>query len=80
MASLHEAIALLERGEWQAAHPIVQEDESPLGCWAHGIVHVMEGDLANADYWYRRAGRSRPEAAAIRDEVAALKSQAGRQR
>lgn len=80
MANLHEAIALLERGEWQAAHPIVQEDESPLGCWAHGIVHVMEGDLSNADYWYRRAGRSRPEVAAIRDEVAALKRQASRPR
>ena len=36
---------------------IVQEDESPNGCWLHGIVHLLEGDAANARYWYDRAGR-----------------------
>ncbi len=55
---LREALALLERGDWRAAHHIVQADEdSRHACWAHAIVHVMEGDLANARYWYRRAGR-----------------------
>jgi len=57
---LDTAVGHLERGDWQAAHTIVQADESPLSCWAHGIVHLMEGDEGNAGYWYRRAGR--PEA------------------
>lgn len=49
---LRSAVAHLECGEWQAAHAIVQKDEeSALSCWAHGIVHVMEGDLSNARYW-----------------------------
>jgi hypothetical protein len=53
----------------------VQEDEaSPLSCWAHGIVHLMEGDIENARYWYRKAGRSFPEAASIPEEINALKS------
>ena len=47
----------LEAGEWQSAHALVQKDATPLGCWAHGIVHLIEGDLDNAKYWYRRAHR-----------------------
>ena len=55
---LRKAIAHLERGEWDAAHVIVQADEeSAHSCWLHGIVHLLEGDPANARYWYNRAGR-----------------------
>jgi len=44
---LAEALKHLEAGDWQAAHDIVQKDEaSPLACWAHGIVHIMEGRSA----------------------------------
>ena len=73
---LRHALALLERGDWRAAHAIVQDDEdSRLSCWAHAIVHVMEGDLANARYWYRKAGRafSADAAAEIESLSAALK-------
>jgi hypothetical protein len=71
---LRPALALLEKGDWQAAHKIVQEDEeSPLSCWAHGIVHVMEGDLPNARYWYRLAKRAFPEEYSVAAEIAALK-------
>ena len=71
---LRSAVALLEQGDWQAAHTIVQQDEdSPLYCWAHGIVHVMEGDLPNARYWYREAKRAFPEKYSIPGEIAALK-------
>jgi hypothetical protein len=72
---LQRAIAHLEAGEWQAAHEIVQKDEdSPLSCWAHGIVHLIEGDLANARYWYREAGRNFPEAPSVAEEISALKA------
>ena len=72
-----EAVALLQAGDWQAAHLIVQDDESALGAWAHGIVHMLEGDMANAAYWYRRAGRPLPgknEAAAEIEALAAAVS------
>lgn len=55
--SLRKAVDHLENGDWDAAHKIVQSDDSVHGYWLHGIVHVMEGDLANARYWYTRAGR-----------------------
>jgi hypothetical protein len=77
-SKLQEAIALLESGDWKAAHAIVQEDEkSPLACWAHGIVHVMEGDLPNARYWYRAAARPFREPFGLAEEISALKSAAG---
>jgi hypothetical protein len=75
---LPRAVALLEEGDWQAAHAIVQQDEnSPLACWAHGIVHLMEGDLPNARYWYCEAGRSFPEVPSVAAEISALRSSIG---
>ena len=71
---LRSAVAHLEKGEWQAAHEIVQKDEdSPLFCWAHGIVHVLEGDLPNARYWYREAKRPFPLEYSLAAEITALK-------
>jgi hypothetical protein len=70
---LRRAVALLAQGDWRAAHLIVQDDEeSPLSCWAHGIVHLMEGDVPNARYWYRVAGRALRDDVVVRDEIAAL--------
>lgn len=71
---LRLAVEHLVRGDWKAAHAIVQKDEeSPLYCWAHGIVHVMEGDLSNARYWYGQAKRPFPEKYPVADAIAALK-------
>jgi len=64
----------LEAGEWQSAHALVQKDATPLGCWAHGIVHLIEGDLDNAKYWYRRAHRPLPHCNTAAAEIAALKA------
>jgi hypothetical protein len=70
---LSKALGLLRKGDWEAAHLIVQKDEaSPLACWAHGIVHLMEGDTSNARYWYRAAKREFPREPSILDEISAL--------
>jgi hypothetical protein len=68
------AVRYLKKGEWEKAHPIVQDDASTLGCWAHGIVHMLEGDLPNARYWYRRAHRVFPKTVDAKAEIAALAS------
>jgi hypothetical protein len=76
---LRQAVAHLERGDWRAAHGIVQKDESsPLACWAHGIAHLMEGDLSNARYWYGQAGRAFPPEPSAETEVRKLKAAAGK--
>lgn len=70
---LRSALRLLQEGDWRAAHEIVQEDEeSPLSCWAHGIVHLMEGDVPNARYWYRLAGRVLRQDFSVEAEITAL--------
>ena len=69
-ADLNRALALLEARDWQAAHEIVQKDESDLAAWLHGIVHTLEGDLDNARYWYRRVRRAFPGPEAVAAEIA----------
>lgn len=69
---IRKALALLRRGDWQGAHVIVQNDESLIGYWAHGIVHLLEGDRDNARYWYRKAKRPLPQDDAVQAEIRAL--------
>ena len=45
------------RGGWDAAHELAQAQGDAEGAWVHAWLHRIEGDLGNADYWYRRAGR-----------------------
>jgi len=66
------AVRYLKKHDWQKAHAIVQDDPSPLACWAHGIVHMHEGDFANARYWYRKAHRVFPKDFDEAAEIAAL--------
>lgn len=57
---LHPLLAALgheRRGDWDAAHRIAQEVEDADGAWVHAYLHRREGDVGNAGYWYRRAGR-----------------------
>ncbi len=77
MKTLADAVALLEEGDWETAHGIAQADDTTLGAWAHGIVHMLEGDRRNAGYWYGRAGRELPSQERIADEIAALKAELG---
>ena len=72
--SLARAVQHLQQGDWEKAHEIAQDDESSLGCWAHGIVHVLEGDTENARYWYGRAKRRFPARFDAEAEIAALAS------
>jgi hypothetical protein len=67
---------LLEAGQWQPAHEIVQKESSTLAAWLHGIVHLLEGDLDNARGWYTRAKREFPGPDAIKQEIAAARKSA----
>ena len=58
---LLEALWHDAKGRWDQAHRIAQDGSGPDGAWVHAYLHRKEGDLSNARYWYRHAGR--PEAA-----------------
>ena len=76
-AELARALDFLAAGDWQRAHEIVQQHNSTLAAWLHGIVHTIEGDLDNARYWYRRAERPFPGANAVPAEIAAARERLG---
>lgn len=52
-----EALALDARGDWEAAHQMVQAITGPEAEWVHAYLHRKEGDASNARYWYDRCGR-----------------------
>ncbi len=45
------------RDDWSKAHEIAQTQDNVSCAWVHAYLHRVEGDAANAGYWYRRAGR-----------------------
>lgn len=62
-----------KRGDWEEAHQIAQEIRTPLGSWVHALLHLIEGDQGNADYWFHRAGkrsRTAGEIEALWEEIA----------
>ena len=62
-----KALWYAKRGDWDKAHEIAQGITSADGSWIHANLHREEGDLANARYWYDRAGRP-VSSASVEDE------------
>jgi hypothetical protein len=64
MSPALQALWHMARGEktdgWERAHACAQADGSREGAWVHAHLHRVEGDDANAGYWYARAGRKPP--------------------
>jgi hypothetical protein len=57
MDLLHEVLVHMRANRWREAHNLVQDDASELAAWLHGILHIQEGDLEDAEYWYGKANR-----------------------
>ena len=57
MIILRQVMVHLRAGRWNEAHKLVQSDATPLAAWLHGILHIQEGDLEDAEYWYDQANR-----------------------
>lgn len=56
-----EALWYDGKGDWEKAHDLVNDLDDKQSAHVHAYLHRKEGDLWNADYWYRRAGRQRPD-------------------
>ena len=52
-----EVLKLEKDGDWEEAHRIIQDINTPEAAWIHAYLHRVEGDHWNANYWYNRAGR-----------------------
>jgi len=56
-----EALWYDRKGDWDRAHDLINDLDDRQSAHVHAYLHRKEGDLWNADYWYRRAGKQRPD-------------------
>jgi hypothetical protein len=45
------------KDDWDKAHKIVMDEGGKDCAWVHAYLHRVEGDVENARYWYRQAGK-----------------------
>jgi hypothetical protein len=45
------------KDDWAKAHKLVMDEGDKDCAWVHAYLHRVEGDPANARYWYKQAGR-----------------------
>ena len=57
LSQLLQALWWDAKGQWDQAHNITQEIHSNEAAAVHAYLHRKEGDIGNASYWYRSAGR-----------------------
>jgi hypothetical protein len=57
-----------KRGDWVAAHEIVQDISTKTAARLHAYLHRKEGDESNARYWYRQAGEPFPSGQTLDEE------------
>lgn len=65
------ALWFAAKGDWEAAHRLVMDEGTREAAWVHAYLHRVEGDLANARYWYGQAGKG-AAAGALADEWRAI--------
>jgi hypothetical protein len=46
-----------------------------LAAWLHGILHIQEGDLEDAEYWYGNANRHFRSRGTLTEELARFEAQ-----
>ena len=74
-ADLTRAVSLALAGDWTGAHAIVDDAEDDrTACWIHAVLHKIEGDAANARYWYARSSQFYESYADPQAELAAIKA------
>ena len=56
------------KNNWNDAHKIIQEIDNEIAAWIHAYLHRLEGDVNNANYWYKRANKT-PTNESFKDEA-----------
>lgn len=74
MTLLLQTLALMREGKWNEAHNLVQRDDSPSAAWLHALLHIQEGDLEDAEYWYKKSGRNFRSRGSLSEEMDALEA------
>lgn len=75
MNTLRQVLLHLRQGRWIEAHNLVQSEDSALAAWLHGILHIQEGDLEDAEYWYGKAGKNFRSRGTLAEEIQRLEAE-----
>jgi hypothetical protein len=59
------------KDDWDKAHRVVMDGGGKECAWVHAYLHRLEGDLDNAGYWYKQAGKP-IESGSLPDEWTAI--------
>jgi hypothetical protein len=71
------ALWYAQKGDWERAHTVAQDMTDADGSWIHANLHREEGDLGNAQYWYRRSGRTMRGATVEEERLAMIEALLG---
>ena len=52
--ALQKAVQAALNGDWQTAHEIAQDYSDNTANWLHAVLHKIEGDIFNSNYWYAK--------------------------
>ncbi len=52
-----KALIADKNGNWDQAHDLIQDSDTIHAAWIHAYLHRKEGDLWNAQYWYKKANK-----------------------
>jgi hypothetical protein len=69
-AQLKLAVEAALDGDWDKSHKIAQDYSDPIANWIHAVLHKIEGDVSNSNYWYARtAGKKYEDYAEPKEEL-----------
>ena len=73
-AALQKAVQAALNGDWQTAHEIAQDYSDNSANWLHAVLHKIEGDKFNSNYWYAKTlGKKFEDFSDINAELNAIK-------
>lgn len=55
-----QALWWIKKDHWEKAHNLVQDLSSKNAALIHALLHKIEGDIWNANYWYAQARSCNP--------------------
>ncbi|MDO9050716.1 MAG: hypothetical protein Q8N02_08390 [Methylotenera sp.] len=73
-AELMSAVNAALDGNWDASHNIAQIYSDNAANWLHAVLHKIEGDTWNSQYWYARTtGHTYEDFTDVMQELIAIK-------
>ncbi|MES2502832.1 MAG: hypothetical protein V4545_09515 [Pseudomonadota bacterium] len=72
---LRVAVQAALDGDWEKSHLIAQDYSDSTANWLHAVLHKIEGDKFNSNYWYAKTnGKKFEDFSDVNAELTAIKT------